>query len=101
MRGKRLRDATIKAEHTFEKYQGYNPRDEKLLTARWIPWTEDEIARTVGIFRKTKVPCSCVMCGNPRRYFGELTFGEIRQHLDADAQCEEVDWYHKKVRWSV
>lgn len=100
MLGKRLRNATIKADYVFEKYHGHYPWDENLLEIRPF-WTKEEIARTVGIFRKTKVPCSCYMCGNPRRYFRELTFGEIRQHLDADSQCEDEGLYHKKVRRSV
>ena len=27
----------------------------------------------------TPTPCSCWMCGNPRRYFGEKTLQELRQ----------------------
>ena len=26
----------------------------------------------------TPRPCSCVMCGNPRRYFGKKTLNELR-----------------------
>jgi len=30
----------------------------------------------------TPCPCSCWMCGNPRRYFGELTRPERRELLE-------------------
>jgi hypothetical protein len=38
-----------------------------------------DINRLLGIYRKTRVPCSCFRCGNPRRYFNELTIQERRQ----------------------
>lgn len=34
------------------------------------------------ILIKTHVPCSCPMCGNPRRYFGERTIQEKKAFLD-------------------
>ena len=43
--------------------------------------------------RRTRVPCSCVMCGNPRRYAkGEdkLTIADKRQNDCASAQMNEV-----------
>jgi hypothetical protein len=33
-----------------------------------------------GVFRKTRVLCSCIMCGNKRKWNG-LTLQEIRQYL--------------------
>lgn len=30
----------------------------------------------------TPTRCSCVMCGNPRRHFGEITVQEMRADLD-------------------
>lgn len=33
----------------------------------------------VGKLAKTRKPCSCFMCGNPRKYFNEKTINEIRQ----------------------
>lgn len=33
----------------------------------------------------TRVPCSCMMCGNPRRYFNEKTI----QELKADVTFQE------------
>ena len=29
---------------------------------------------------KTPVPCSCYMCGNPRRYFNSLTLAELKSN---------------------
>lgn len=37
--------------------------------------------RLLGINSNTKAICSCVMCGNSRKYFGEITIQEKR-HLD-------------------
>ena len=35
--------------------------------------------RDVGLLLHTATRCSCWMCGNPRRYWGERTIQEIRQ----------------------
>lgn len=32
----------------------------------------------VGLYANTPAVCSCWMCGNPRRYFGELSIQEQR-----------------------
>lgn len=32
----------------------------------------------IGKLAKTRQPCSCYCCGNPRRHFGELTMQERR-----------------------
>jgi hypothetical protein len=37
-------------------------------------WIDKDLRK----FRKTKRPCSCWMCGNPRKYFGEPTVQERR-----------------------
>lgn len=34
--------------------------------------------------------CSCPMCGNPRRHFGEVTRAERRAELSAHEQVREV-----------
>ena len=38
-------------------------------------------ARRVGMYSKTPKICSCFMCGNPRRFRGELTLQERRAML--------------------
>ena len=35
-------------------------------------------ARATGKRAQTRQPCSCWMCGNPRRHFGERTLQERR-----------------------
>ncbi len=39
--------------------------------------------RRLGGLAHTRTPCSCWMCGNPRRYRRELTLQEQRAHLSA------------------
>jgi hypothetical protein len=31
---------------------------------------------------KTRKPCSCAMCGNPRKHFGEVTIQEKKHNLE-------------------
>lgn len=37
--------------------------------------------RTLGLILTTPTPCSCPMCGNPRKHFGEITRQE-KKNLD-------------------
>jgi hypothetical protein len=41
-------------------------------------------ARRVAMYSKTPKICSCFMCGNPRRFHGELTIQERRAMPDLD-----------------
>ena len=59
---------------------------ERIKAKRWrrIFWQWDRIEpddRTVGRYYHTPVPCSCPMCGNPRRYFGQPTVQERRAEV--------------------
>lgn len=42
---------------------------------RIVEGREDNPA-TIGRIARTRTPCSCYMCGNPRRLFGERTWQE-------------------------
>ena len=51
----------------------------RLKQKRRIHWgrvlhTDEELGKAVG----TPKPCSCFMCGNPRKYYGEKTVQERR-----------------------
>lgn len=66
--------------HTEEREKA---RARRKLKARWT-WTPPEgrptayVDAQVGILAATRAPCSCLVCGNPRRHFGELLMGERR-----------------------
>lgn len=49
-------------------------------------WRQDVSARSAGIFANHGKTCSCFMCGNPRRFWGDLTVQEKRAEL-----CRDVD----------
>ena len=42
-------------------------------------------ARHIGRLARTRTPCSCWMCGNPRRYFDEPTLQERRAPVTFEA----------------
>lgn len=46
----------------------------------WNGWRSDPSASSRLV--KTPTPCSCAMCGNPRKYFGEPTLQEQRADQD-------------------
>ena len=39
----------------------------------------DENSKRFQTLKTTRQPCSCYMCGNPRKHFGELTRQEKKQ----------------------
>lgn len=46
--------------------------------------TERERSRVLGKHLACAALCSCAMCGNPRKFTGELTRQELRQQAQAD-----------------
>ena len=47
-------------------------------------WYKEATPRQAGIRLHTPCPCSCHMCGNPRRLFGEVTLAELKADLSYD-----------------
>jgi len=43
--------------------------------------------RALGRLAHSRTPCSCFMCGNPRRYLGERTLQEWRADRRATEQA--------------
>lgn len=72
MRGKRFDKSKIIALRKFKRkypnihtYNGYDASCQK--------WKQRELKR----MRKTGTPCSCEMCGNPRKHFKQKTRKEM------------------------
>lgn len=66
----------------------------RLKKARRFLWgprrdLHSEPGRAIGIAIDTPKPCSCWMCGNPRRYFGERSLQELR--ADEAARSDDPD----------
>lgn len=51
----------------------------RAVLSRWHPSLDPAI---VGSFADNLQKCSCVMCGNPRRFYGKKTREEMRSDLD-------------------
>lgn len=49
----------------------------KILGHRGLPHIEIINPKRVGCYLRTRKPCSCWMCGNPRKFFNEKTKQEI------------------------
>jgi len=60
-------------------------RLKRNVRAYYCGWAERSLnaAQIVGLLANTRTVCSCWMCGNPRRYFGEHTLAERRADLRA------------------
>lgn len=84
MLGRRLNRANAVAKRLMDIYfdnfgKGFFPR-----------MSEESRKRVLGIFRKTRTPCSCWMCGNPRKHGGGKTLAE---RADADSVADQVSDY--------
>jgi hypothetical protein len=60
----------------------------KAKRRRYLVWADtfERPEVRLGSYVDTPTPCSCWMCGNPRRHLGELTVAERRwaQYVDDD-----------------
>lgn len=73
----------------YRRHQWSRAKLRALRYLRWILQSEPRFLtpRQIARFAIDRVPCSCPMCGNPRRFTGEVT----RQELRAECRCEEPD----------
>lgn len=46
--------------------------------------------KSPGYLTKNNTVCSCWMCGNPRKYFGELTIQEKKYRQACPIVCEDL-----------
>ena len=53
-----------------------------------ILWWDPEV--DVNHFYRNRKPCSCYMCGNPRKYYGDVTLQERRAAIDEMEQRESA-----------
>lgn len=49
--------------------------------------------RDKGRLAHTRTPCSCAMCGNPRKHFKKVTLQEMIKDEDFHEQITEEDSY--------
>ena len=76
MRGTRLSKANLIARRLWNTYH-------KEVKNLWQP-TDLIHVGCIGYFRKVRKPCSGPCCGNPRKWFGELTIQELKAPEIAD-----------------
>lgn len=84
MHYQRLKTARRKARKVYKYYhdlfpENYLPNDSK-----------EDRDRFLGVYRKTKVPCSCWACGNPRKHFNEKTVQEKKADEDYRQQLNDL-----------
>jgi hypothetical protein len=73
----------------FRRHQWQRARGRAIRYLRWL-WASDPqwvTARAVVRRALDRTPCSCRMCGNPRRFTGAVT----RQESQAACRCEPPD----------
>ena len=65
-----------------ERRHHYQRRKIAVKTLRKaLGWNIDLDQRAIGKYANTRHPCSCYMCGNPRKNFGEITVQEKKHTL--------------------
>lgn len=74
----------------IHNYNKYKKRVKNLICNIWgyENVSDDFVCR----LEKNTTPCSCPMCGNPRRHFGEKTIQERKNIIKFK---EEIDEYNK------
>jgi len=91
MLGERLLIADKIALKTFKKYEGCYPWNWIKLHPNSQPINIKEwLSKNRKVYRKTKVPCSCWMCGNPRKWWHDIPLQETRQLLTLQDFEEDI-----------
>lgn len=70
--------------HTEQKKKAW----AKKAAREW--YGNEPTDKQIGHLAHAPAMCSCHMCGNPRKYFGEKTMQERRQDYALVAQLEEA-----------
>jgi hypothetical protein len=64
----------------------------KLVEGKYL--NKEEKRKLLGLYKKTRVSCSCWMCGNPRKIFGNgklaKTFRETKQEITAEEELNLI-----------
>ena len=69
--------------HQKARYKARAKRLVRLFSAASIRgYDEEEVNRLTLVYEKQRKPCSCAMCGNPRRHFGEVTRQEAATSVE-------------------
>ena len=84
MHGKRRLEGLKRAHKLLKFYQSWDEEDHLSKLYGDQPCMEKMRIHT-------RVPCSCPMCGNPRRHFGSKTMQEKRADLAFNDQIDELD----------
>lgn len=71
---------------------GYSYWDSRGQLLSMDTWDDVFNARLIQARKQinTHTPCSCPMCGNPRKHFGLLTLPEIKHRLSTAEQFDEI-----------
>jgi len=62
----------------------------RLRAKRKHYWSGNNDDRLLGALTSTPCPCSCWMCGNPRKNYGEKTLKEYLSDFDFNEQLIEL-----------
>lgn len=57
-------------------YRRFQEQKKKKEVEKWCSWHDGD-KRIIGIIAKTPRSCSCAICGNPRKHYGERTYQEL------------------------
>ena len=60
----------------LEKPESTKRRIRRFMKSLWIKKRQRLFGRESKAFSTTSTPCSCFMCGNPRKFFKEPTLQE-------------------------
>lgn len=69
---------------TFRRFQErkHKKHAQNILKNIFLDKEAANDAKQIGIFSHSPVGCSCMMCGNPRKHFKEISIAEKKADLD-------------------
>ena len=74
----------------YRRFQEEKHKRRARFLFREVFWGHEDIDdRMAGIRAGTRCPCSCMMCGNPRKWLGERTVQERREDVSIACYCDD------------
>ena len=69
-------------------------KNRSVYWGRRYEWSDPLDDEELGFLANTPTPCSCYMCGNPRRYWKQVTLKERKAYLIFVDDLKEVENYY-------
>ena len=85
-----FKESLMRRSRNFRRHHLKRIKSKRKKKGNWLYFDQDDNIRHINCALKTGKICSCVMCGNARKYFNELTIQEKKAIISEMEQITEA-----------